>query len=97
MLFWIIIIGLNLAYWIVREAQILKSETSYTGLEQLFFFSIIFLVLTFLGIPFLDFKSGDTIVASDPSYFKLRLGALLLFGVTVPIHFTLVYLKNRKK
>ena len=96
MLFWMILIGLNLAYWIARELPSKSSKIEYAGIEQLFFFSIVFFILSFLGVPFLNIKTNEVITAADPQYFKLRFGALFLLCVVTPIHFFLIYLQNRK-
>jgi hypothetical protein len=97
MYFWIILIGLNLAYWIARELPSKSSKVEYAGIEQLFFFSVVFFVLSFFGVPVLDFKSGDIIEVSDPNYSKLRFGAFFLLCVVTPIHFFLIYLQNLKR
>jgi hypothetical protein len=98
MLFWIILIGLNLAYWVARELQHSRSaRIEYAGIEQLFFFSVVFFVLSFFGVPIMNFKSDEIITVSDPQYSKVRFGALVLLCIAAFIHFFLIYLQNRKR
>ena len=96
MLFWVILIGANIIFWFLREYQARGSASSSVGVEQLFFGAIVMFVLTFFGVPALNFKSGEIIEVSDPLYFNLRFGALLLLCVVTPVHFFLIYLENRK-
>ena len=96
MLFWIILIGANICFWFLREYQARGSASCNIGVEQLFFGSVVMFVLTFFGVPALNFKSGEIIESSDPLYFKLRFGALLLVCVVTPIHFFFFFLQNRK-
>ena len=96
MLFWIILIGSNLAFWFLREYKSGSAGSNYVGFEQLFFCSAIVFVLTFVGVPFLDFKSDRLVEVSDPTYSKLRVVGLLMVVVSAALYFFFLYLENRK-
>lgn len=74
MLFWIILIGSNLAFWFLREYKSGPAGSNYVGFEQLFFCSVVVFVLTFVGVPLLDFKTNRLIEVSDPTGFWCRIG-----------------------
>lgn len=96
MLFWIIFGSLAVAFWFIRSSQWKSPRPIIQSVEQLFFCSVVAFVLSFFGVPILDFKTGSLIEASDPTYFKLRFASLLLIGVSTPTYFFLIYLENRK-
>ena len=96
MFFWIIFFGLSIAYWIVRAIQCSGASVLKQGIEQAFFCALLLFILSFFGIPMLDFKTGDLVEPGDMGYSKLRFGAVLLLCIVTPLHFFLVLFENRK-
>lgn len=95
MLFWIIFGVLTVSFWFIRAHQWGGSRPFAQGVEQAFFCAIVLFLLSFFGLPVLDFKTGTLIGPTDIGYSKLRFGALLFLCAVTLIHFFLIYLENR--
>ena len=96
MLFWFIFGVFTVGFWIVRARQWGGSRPFAQGVEQAFFCAIMLFLLSFLGLPVLDFKTGALIEPTDAGDATLRLGSLVYLCAVTPIHFLIIYLENRK-
>jgi hypothetical protein len=96
MLFWVIFAICTVGFWIVRARQWGGSRPLAQGVEQAFFCAIILFLLSFFGLPVLDFKTGALTESTDAGYTKLRLGSFVYLCVVTPVHFLIIYLENRK-
>jgi hypothetical protein len=96
MLFWIIFGIFTVGFWVIRAPEWGGSRPVAQGVEQAFFCAIMLFLLSFFGLPMLDFKTGSLIEPGDDGYTKLRFGSLIYLCAVTPVHFFIVYLENRK-
>lgn len=96
MLFWIIFGVFTVGFWVIRGRQWGGSRPLAQGVEQAFFCALMLVLLSFFGLPVLDFKTGNLIEVGDAGYAKLRFGSLVYLCAITPVHFFIIYLENRK-
>jgi len=86
MIFWIISGTFSVGFWLIRANQRSESNFIAQGIEQLFFCSIIAIILSSLGVPILDFKTGSIIESSELAYAKLLYVSILLILILTTLY-----------
>jgi len=95
MTFWILLLGLNLLFWVLRSKYYGATFPVHQSLEQFFFFGVIAFALTFFEVLFYDFKSGNLTSGNDPQYVRLRFAALILASASGIMYFCSLYFMAR--